>query len=154
MCVCVCVCVCVYIYVCVCVYTHTYVHALRNYVLEHAFEENIEGTGRRGRIRKQILDDVGLEPFAATEFNKILSVRQPCRCVKVLSSVSGCYLWVLLMTWSAAPCRLGRTQSLKRWRNLLTPLSAREDLIELLDELKETRKYCKSQEEALDRTVW
>ena len=64
--------------------THTYVHALRNYLLEHVIEGNIEGTGRRGRIRKQLLYDVSLEPFAATEFNKILSVRQPRRCVKVL----------------------------------------------------------------------
>jgi hypothetical protein len=30
----------------------------RNCLLEHFIEEKIEGTGRRGRIRKQLLDDL------------------------------------------------------------------------------------------------
>jgi len=79
----VCVCVCVDIYICV-VCTHIYVHARRNYLLKHVIEGRLEGTGRRRRVRKQLLDDVSLEPFAATEFNKIFSGRQPRRCVKIL----------------------------------------------------------------------
>jgi hypothetical protein len=115
----------------------------------------MERTGRRGSIRKQLLDDANLEPYTATEFNNIISGRQPRRRVKVLQRFRVLFLSAtddlvsstLKTGTESVPATLENFQALTR-------LSAREDFTEPLDDLQETRRYCKSQEEALDHTMW
>ena len=53
---CVCVCVCIYIYIYI--YIYTYIYCLLQRVTEGKIQGGIEVTGRQGRRRRKLLDDL------------------------------------------------------------------------------------------------